>query len=112
MAVEVTKREEAIVNQDGELLQIVINFEDELPEGETLVPLAGYYDVLNVERYEKSVWNFTENKWVGAGEVVPEVPVLPSETEVLKAELTQTKAELIQTQEAILEIYTMIVGGV
>lgn len=101
----------AIVNEEGELLQIVVNFNDELPEGETLVPLEGYYEVLNDQKYEKSIWSFTESKWIGAGEIRPDIPVAPSETEVIKAELTQTKAELIQTQEAILEIYTMMAGG-
>lgn len=61
-----------IVNEQGELLEILQEGQEkDLQEGQFLVPLSNYYDVLNIERYYMSVWDFAQEKWVGQGEQRP-----------------------------------------
>lgn len=82
-----------IVNTNGELLEI-LQSDREAQEGEFKLPLDGYYEVFNIQRYSQAVWDFTENKWKGVGEpiLVPEPE--PSEVDVLKK-------DLISVQEAL-----------
>lgn len=69
-----------LINEEGQLLEIdpkVIN------EDSILVPLRGYYEVLNELRYPKAIWDFDIKDWVGVGEQRP-IEVQPiSETQKL-----------------------------
>ena len=61
-----------IVNEQGELLEILQEGQEkELQEGQFLVPLSNFYDVLNLERYPTAIWSFELKKWVGKGEQKP-----------------------------------------
>lgn len=67
-----------IVSEQGEMLEILQD-EKELQEGQFLVPLSNYYEVLNEQRYDNAIWDFEQEKWVGAGEqrpiVIPETTI-------------------------------------
>ena len=99
-----------IVNEQGKLLEILQEGQEkELEEGQFLVPLSNYYDVLNAERYDNAIWSFELKKWIGQGEQRPIIPPQPSETEILK--------EKIATQEMVIEelmfnIIPNITGGI
>lgn len=56
-----------MVNDQGKLLEILQ--EDREPwEGEFKVPLAGYYERLNDDRYPDAKYDFENKVWVGVGE--------------------------------------------
>ena len=83
-----------IVNEQGELLEISQE-EKELEEGQHLVPLSNYYDILNLERYDIAIWSFDLLKWVGVGEQRPIPEIQPTEIEILKMEQAKTNTEMI-----------------
>lgn len=86
---------ECIVNEQGELLEILqIGQEKELQEGQSIVPLSNFYDVLNLERFEKSIWNFELEKWVGTGKQRPVLEPQISEVEILKQRLAEAEAKI------------------
>lgn len=98
-----------LVNEKGELLEIL--YEKKEPQGgQIIVPLEGFYDILNVQHYSNAVWDFAENKWVGVGEPnIPPVPQ-PTEYEVLRSEIDFGKM-VRETQQAEID-YLKLVGGV
>lgn len=90
-----------IVNEQGELIEILQEGQEkELKEGQFLVSLSNFYDVLNLERYENAIWSFGLEKWIGKGEQRPEILPLPSVEERLK-----------NAEETILFLMDMNLGG-
>lgn len=90
-----------IVNENGELLEI-LQEEKELEEGQIIVPLSNYYDVLNLGRYPSAIWSFDLKKWIGQGEQRPIIPQQPSEIEILKMEQAKANAEMINLMMSML----------
>lgn len=73
-----------LVNSDGELLEI-LQIDRKITDGEFKVPLSNYYEILNIERYPKTIWDFKLKTWIGVGKpIIPPTPE-PSEFEKLKA---------------------------
>ncbi|WP_352408125.1 hypothetical protein [Acetoanaerobium noterae] len=97
----VQKQEEVLINAQGEFLQILYEYPETLEEGQSIVPLSNYYDVLNEERYDMSVWDFAQEKWTGKGEQRPETLPQPNVEERLK-----------MAEETILFLMDMNLGGV
>lgn len=92
-----------IVNEQGELLEILQEGQEkELQEGQFLVPLSNFYDVLNLERYPNAIWNFELEKWIGQGEQKPMPEPQPSEIEILKMEQAKANAEMINLMMSML----------
>ena len=57
-----------LINEEGQLLEI----DPKTIESDSiLVPLEGYYEVFNEQRYDKSKWDFKLKQWVGVGEQRP-----------------------------------------
>lgn len=51
-----------IINEMGEILEIDPK---EINEDSILVPLDGYYEVFNVQKFPYAKWDFELKKWVG-----------------------------------------------
>lgn len=96
----VQKQEEVLINAQGEFLQILYEHPETLEEGQSIVPLSNYYDVLNEERYDSVIWSFDLLKWIGQGEQRPEILPSPSVEERLK-----------NAEETILFLIDMNLGG-
>lgn len=95
-----------LVNIKGELLEI-LQEEKEPQTGAYIVPLDGFYDILNIQKYDQAVWSFEQSKWVGVGEpnipLIPEPPIDPKD--ILIAELSISLAETqSQGAQAIAEL--------
>ena len=78
-------KNEILVNGKGEILEILqepreISEEDK--DKLFIVPLEGYYEVFNEQRYDKAKWDFKLKQWVGVGEQRP-IPT-PQITETQK----------------------------
>lgn len=59
-----------MVDEQGKLADIP-QAEREPNEGEYKVPLQGYYEKLNKDRFEDAQWDFGIKDWVGVGEQRP-----------------------------------------
>lgn len=84
-----------LINSKGELLEI-LQEPKEAGEDQYIVPLEGYYEVLNEQRFESAKWDFDLEKWVGAGEQRPEPPKESTE-------LDKLKLQLVSIQEYVLD---------
>ena len=92
-----------IINEQGKLLEILQEGQEkELQEGQFLVPLSNYYDVLNLERFEKSIWSFELEKWIGQGEQRPVPEPRLSEFDKIRIESAQANAELFEMMLSML----------
>ena len=73
---------QVLINEKGELLEI-LQEPREPQENEHVVSLQGYYEVLNEQRFNQTIWDFDQNMWIGVGEQSP-VEIQPiSETQKL-----------------------------
>ena len=95
------------INEQGELLEISQE-EKELEEGQHLVPLSNYYDILNLERYDIAIWSFDLLKWVGVGEQRPIIVQQPTEIEILQAKLNSASQQLEFQEELIVEMAMIV----
>lgn len=85
----VQKQEEVLINAQGEFLQILYEYSETLEEGQSIVPLSNYYEVLNEERYDMSIWDFAQEKWTGKGEQRP--IIVPELSEIEKLKISQAE---------------------
>lgn len=92
-----------MVNEQGVLVDIP-QVDREPNEGEFKVPLQGYYEKLNEDRYDIAVWSFDLEKWIGQGEQRPIIPQQPSEIEILQAKLNSATQQLDFQEELIVEL--------
>lgn len=94
-----------IVNNQGELLEILqTGQEKELQQGQSLVPIHGYYEVRNEQRYDSAVWDFSLKKWVGLGQQRPVLTPKTSEIEILQAKLNSATQQLDFQEELIVDL--------
>ena len=92
---------QCIIDSKGRHVEILQeNQTKELLEGQSIVPLSNFYDVLNAERYNIPIWDFYLLKWIGQGEQRPEILQSPSVEERLK-----------NAEETILFLMDMNLGG-
>lgn len=75
-----------MVSAQGEMLEI-LQADREPLEGEFKATTAGYYEVLNEQRYPKAIYDFTAKAWVGVGEPIPIQSPQPTELDKLKADV-------------------------
>lgn len=100
---------DCIVNEQGNLLEILQEGQEkELQEGQSIVPLSNYYEILNEQRYDIAIWNFEQDKWVGVGEQRPVIFPQPTEIEVLQAKLNSATQQLEFQEELIVELAMMV----
>ena len=100
-----------IVNEQGELLEILQEGQEkELEEGQSIVPLSNFYDVLNLERFDSAIWSFEQEKWIGQGEQRPEpLPPQPTPEEMVIAEMSMSMAQMqAESNQSIAELTTVI----
>lgn len=71
-----------LINEEGEFLKLNPK---EIEGDSKLVPLEGYYEVLNEQRYNKSIWDFNLQQWIGVGEQRPVKQLSPSTDERIKS---------------------------
>ena len=90
-----------LINEQGELLEI-LQEEKEPLEGQQIALLSNYYDVFNIDRYDKAIWDFEQNKWVGHGEQRPE-PLPPQPT--VDEKITMLEQENLSLMIASAETY-------
>lgn len=73
-----------LINKEGQLLEI----DPKTIESDSiLVPLEGYYEVFNEQRYDKAKWDFKLKHWVGVGEQRPIPTPQVDEVTKLKADV-------------------------
>lgn len=65
------KQDEVLIDDKGNFLQMVYEYPETIEEGQSIVALSNYYEVLNEERFDMSVWDFAQKKWIGKGEQRP-----------------------------------------
>jgi hypothetical protein len=98
-----------LINGQGELLEILQEGQEkEVQEGQFLVSLSNYYDVLNLERYPNAIWDFELKMWIGIGEQRPVVVPMPSEMDILQAKLNSATEQLDFQEELIVELAMMV----
>ena len=92
-----------IINEQGNLLEILQEGQEkELQEGQFLVPLSNFYDVLNLGRYPSAIWDFAQEKWTGKGEQRPMPEPQLSEFDKIRIESAQANAELFEMMLSML----------
>jgi len=80
-------KNEVLVNGKGELLEILqepIKISEEDKDKLFIVPLDGYYEIFNEQRYPQARWDFKLKTWTGTGEQKPDVKPIPSPEERIK----------------------------
>lgn len=88
----------------------------ELQEGQHIVTSQGYYEILNEQRYDNTVWDFEQQKWVGVGKQRPievqqqsEMEILKEENELLKNKLQTTEHMARETSQAQQELVELLI---
>ena len=92
--------EYCFVNKEGRMIEIPQE-EREPFEGEIKVPLEGYYEVFNVQRYLAARYDFPTKAWVGVGEPIP-VPIPePTEIDIIQSALVSNELKILLIQRQV-----------
>lgn len=98
-----------LVNNNGEFLKFLDDKDNIVLEGQFIVPMEGYYECLNEQLFNRTIYSFNEKKWIGVGEKRSIAVQEPTELEVLKNE-KEILAKSLYELSSIVEI--LVKGGV
>ena len=70
-------------------------------EGEFKVPLVGYYEVFNVQRYLAARYDFPTKAWVGVNEPIPIPTPQVTEIDIIQSALVSNELKILLLQRQV-----------